>query len=300
MNLRFGMGAILASIMLQTNFCSAQMYVTTGGEFHVPIMTQQSPEYFSFVEEGPAVVGGNNFFNGTDNRVNLQNSKFSVAQGLNLHGAIGYTTKKLISFELGTSYFTNTKKQFSAFPQSSFSANGTSDWNYKNYSLLPAVAIGKRINKSDIRIKLFAGIGLSDLDVESYTRTYGSGEDKQFVRYSFGRSISYSYGFGLEYEYPVTDRIQLMANTGICNTYYTPKHADLVNTSRTYENLTVYQKEIDYEKNVKDTKVLYDPFRGEYGYDPEKPEVRAQETLKLNSFYFGIGLKFTFTGNEEK
>ena len=79
--------------------------------------------------------------------------------------------------------------------------------------------------------------------------------------------------------------------------FYTPRHAELVSSSDPLNISTVYQREIDYVTEIKDLRL------GNYYGDQqylENPEVRLQETLKLNCIYSGIGIKYTLLKNEKK
>jgi hypothetical protein len=248
------------------------IYLKSGGAFCLPINTQNTPEYFTF----------RIFSSGTSGYgfgvLRQNDSKISIAEGINFNGSIGYNFNSIISVEIGLSYFANTRKVFNTY-----SLNSNSDWHYQNFCLLPSVLIGKTLNnKSRINLSLSAGLGFGDLNITASIPEY-------FSKYSFSKSISYSYSYGIEYLHNLSASLQLSANAGINNIFYTPKHAELVSSTGHLEYLTVWYKQIDYVNGIEN-----------YISDYDKPETRLQETLKLNSFYLGLGIKYTFPENEKK
>ena len=268
--------------VIQLNHCNSQsIYLKASGGFNIPANTQQSPEYFSFRLYFP---------NDVMYKVNLSNSGFSIAEGINFHGAVGYNLNKLLSLELGICYSANTKKEFEASPKLEYALNGKTNWDYKSYSLIPSILIGQSFNNSAISINIFSGIGFSNLKVKASIEDY-------YNNYSFDKAISFSYGYGIEYLYRLTAKIQIYISAGLNNMFYTPRHAELVSSSDPLNISTVYQREIDYVTEIKDLRL------GNYYGDQqylENPEVRLQETLKLNCIYSGIGIKYTLLKNEKK
>jgi hypothetical protein len=263
---------VFAFFMLRICLCPGQsFYIKAGGGYSVPIIKQTSPDYFSIESLDPLIT----------HNINFINRHFSVADGFRIQGVIGYELNNFVSLELGVSYFANTKKEFEGYPI--FADHGKTSWNYKNYSFVPALIIGQTFNKSSINIRFFTGVGFSDLNISALASNI-------FLnKYSFDKSISYSYGYGIEYSYKLSSKIHLYAGLGINNTFFSPKHAELVSSAFSLENLSVHQKEIDYVKEINDL----------YVEDINKPETRIQETLKLNSLYFEIGLKYTLKKNEK-
>lgn len=269
-------------VLLQNGLASGQsLYMKAGGQYNVPVSKDPLPEYFSFNISGYLI----------NVNVNFDNPDFSVAEGANAMWTFGYSFNDFLSLELGASYFSNTKKEFIASPANKNGANGKTNWDYKNYNLLPAIVFSRAFNKSALDFKLYTGIGLSDLDVKA---TY---DNLYYKNYTFNKSISYSYGYGMEYLYNLSPTIQLYANAGINNTFYSPKHAKMVASSGNFKSTSVFYNEIDYVKDISNISGYY--YNSHFITDTDKPEIRTRETLKANSFYFGIGIKYTLIKNEK-
>lgn len=266
---------ILVFISLQMGPCKGQsVYFKTGANYQIPVNKQQQPRYFDLTSYFP---GGGTIY------VNTMNTHFSIAKGFCFQEIVGYNINNFLSVEFNISYFSNAQKNFDAYPKPVYAMNGTTNWNYQNIGLTPTIAIARTCNKSTVKICVFSGIGFSNLEVKA--SLYDS-----FDKYTFDRSISYSYGYGLEYQYSLSELFQVYANMGINNLIYIPKHSELCESNfRDLEYMHVYQKEIDYVKEIKNYKSVN-----------TEPEKRIQEALKLNSFYFGMGIKFTITKNDQK
>jgi hypothetical protein len=266
---------IFVFLMLQLSLCTGQsVYFKTGGTYQVPVNRQNQPVYFSISSYFP---GGGEIY------INTMNTDFSIAKGFSFQEIVGYNINYFLSVELNISYFSNAEKDFDAYPKPVYSINGSTNWNYKNIGLTPAIAIGHTFHKSTLKINVFSGIGFSSLEVKASLNNY-------FDKYTFDKSISYSYGYGLEYLFRISGLFQVYANIGLNNLIYTPKHSELTeSTARDLEYMPVYQKEIDYVKEIKNYKSVN-----------TEPEKRIQEALKLNSLYFGMGIKFTIAKHEKK
>ena len=277
---------VLAAIIILQLSCSygQSFYVKAGGAFHLPIITQESPALFSFMV---LPRGGYNSV-----EINQKNYEFSLAEGVGFNGAVGRSLNKNISIELGLSYFTNTKKEFEADQQNLYSANATTTWKFKNYALHPTIVIGQTMNRSTINANFNVGIGFSSLQANTSF-------DNLFREYSFSKSFSYGYGYGIEYLYQASSTIQWYIQAGVNNTYYSPTHAELTSSSDLLANLQVYQREIDYVKEIKNLQLPYSSSSSQIYTDINKPEVRPKETLKLNSVFLGIGIKFTLSKHEK-
>jgi hypothetical protein len=140
---------------------------------------------------------------------------------------------------------------------------------------MPAIIIGKSFNdKSRVNFVLSSGIGISNVKITASIPEY-------FSKYSFNNSISYSLSYGVEYLHNLSPKIQLTINAGINHLCYTPKNAELVSSTVDLKYLPIIYKQIDYFDKI-DT----------YNFSFEKPETRLQETLKMNSLYLGVGVKY--------
>lgn len=277
---------IALALTMNANICISQsFYIKTGGSYTIPISKQITPDFFSFLHGLP---NNGSFFSNSDliysGYHNIRVSDFSLANGINLQGTAGYVINDFISIELGASYFANVKREFTA--QGNVIPGGQTDWNYKNYTLQPGVQIGETFNKSRVSINLFAGVGISDLQVEA---SAGS----MFSKYAFKKSFSYTYGYGLEYQFKPSSHVQFYMNAGITNTLYTPRQVNLIASSAPMTSFTASEKQINYVKEITNLQV--------YGSTQltNMPEQRLRETLKLNSVYVGIGLKYTLKKDEK-
>jgi len=253
-----------------THLFSQGVYFKASSNYNISISKQQMPEYFTFqiyVPYGASISGD----------VNLSVEEFSIASGLNLQGAAGYSFKDFISFELKFSTFSNSEKKFKASKEHVFAFSGETEWNLCGYSLLPTVLFGQTFNKSTVNIFVYSGFGLSKLNIKALL-------NEDFREYKFDRSYTFSWGYGLEYSYSISKNFSLFTNIGINNTSYTPRKAKLTSSSYSMEYLTTSQKEIEYLDEINNL---------ELGYNSNSPEIRLRETLKLNSFYWGIGIKYT-------
>jgi hypothetical protein len=65
------------------------------------------------------------------------------------------------------------------------------------------------------------------------------------------------------------------------------------------DELPEYLKEIRYVREIDHARVYYDNETDTYFTDPNKPLLRLKESLKLNSFYTGIGVKYNLGRNEK-
>jgi len=277
---------VLAAIIILQLSCSygQSFYFKAGGAFHLPIITQESPDLFSL----RVYYRTGNFNNWIV--VNQKNNEFSLAKGVSFNGTVGRSLNNHVSLELGLSYFTNTKKEFEADPQYPYTPNGTNTWRFKNYALHPTIVIGQTMNRSTINANFNVGIGFSSLQANASF-------DNSFCEYSFSKSFSYGYGYGIEYVYQASSTLQWYIQAGINNTYYSPTHAEL--TSPSIYILSVSHREIDYVKEIKDLPLNDNSDPSQIFTDTNKPEVRPKETLKLNSVFLGIGIKFTLSKHEK-
>lgn len=273
--------AAIIGLQLSCGF-GQSVYFKAGGAFHLPINKQESPDLFSLMYYRPSSSGYGS------GEINQKNYNFSLAEGVSFNGAIGRSLNNYISVELGVSYFANTKKEFDADQQDLYSANATTTWRFNNYSLHPTLIVGQTMNKSTINISLNLGIGFSNLKAKAASYDL-------FNEYTFSKSFSYGYGYGIEYLYQLSPTLQWYIQGGINNTYYSPTHAELTSSSYTIANLQVYQREIDYVKEIKGLQVPYSNSLNPIYTDINKPEVRLRETVKLNSVFVGIGIKYTLS-----
>jgi hypothetical protein len=251
------------------------IYLKTSSNYNFSASTQQMPEYFTYQVNLPAGYGMSGY------NINLSVNEFSLSSGLNFQGAVGYSFNDFLSFELKFLTFKNSKKEFEASPELEYAANGETEWELHNYSLLPTLILGQTFNKSNVSILVYSGFGFSKLNIKASL-------NEDFREYEFDRNNTFSWGYGLEYNYSISNKFSLFTNIGINNTNYKPEKAELVSSSYSMEYLTTSQKEIQYVDEITNLELGYNG-----SSDPDNPEIRLKETLKLNSIFWGIGIKYT-------
>lgn len=271
------MKRILIILLLQlitVGFAWSQgLYFKLFPGYNISVSGQHMPDYLTHEVMIPTGSGFGR------QSVNLDVPRFSVASGVNLMAAAGYTINDLLSAELRFSGFANTRKQFEASRQG---LHGETEWDFVSLSVMPTIVFGKTVNKTSLSIYAFSGIGAADLEVTTIFN-----DDRR--RFEFDRAPLFSWGYGLEFCFAVSGKISLFADAGISNTYYRPERAHLVSsTVFPVENLLIYNKEFVYLDEI--TNIGLDPFGRP---DPNSPDVRIKETLISNSFAAGIGIKLT-------
>jgi hypothetical protein len=232
------------------------------------------PEYFTYKIKMPASSDYGERY------LNLNVNEFSVSSGLNFQCAAGYSFNDFLSFELKFSIFGNSKKEFEASPKLDYASNGKTEWDFNNYSLLPTFLFGQTFNKSTVSIFVYSGVGFSKLNIKASL-------NKEFREYEFKRNYSFSWGYGLEYDYSISKKFNLFINIGINNTNYKPERAELTSSSYSLKFMTTNEKEIKYVNEITNLEL------GSKGSsDPNSPEIRLKENLRLNSFFGGVGIKY--------
>lgn len=252
-----------------------EVYFKASSNYNISTSNQQMPEYFTYQINLPLVYGMSGY------KINLNVNKFSVASGLNIQGAVGYSFNDLLSFELKFSTFSNSKKEFYASPKLKYAANGKTEWDLGHYSLLPTFLFGQSFNKSTVNVFVYSGFGFSKLNIRASLI-------EDFREYEFNSSYIFYWGYGLEYSYSISKNFSLFTNIGINNTNYKPVKAQLISSSYSMEYLTTSQKEIQYVDEITNLELGYNG-----STDSNSPEIRLKETLKLNSIYLGVGIKYT-------
>jgi hypothetical protein len=268
---------LIVLLINSTLLFSQGIYFKASSNYNFKTITQQMPEYFSYKITVPSYFGWGNTYS---YNINFSVNEFSVSSGRNLQGAVGYSFNDFLSFEIKFSTFGNSKKEFEASPKP-YGPNGKTEWNLHSYSLLPTILFGQTFNKSTINIFVYSGFGFSKLNIKASL-------DENFREYKLDENNTFSWGYGLDYAYTISKHFSLFTNIGINNTNIEPKKAKLISSSSSMEYMTVSQKEIQYVNEITNLELGY------YGSsDPNSPEIRFKETLKLNSVYWGIGIKYT-------
>lgn len=259
-------------ILAPTIFCQG-IYFKASSNYYFPITKQQMPEYFYYPIQISSL--------GINSYINFNVNKFSVASGLNFQGAAGYSFNDFLSFELKFSTFSNSKKEFEASPELQFAPNGKTEWDLHYYSLLPTFLFGQSFNKSSVNIFVYSGIGLSKLNIKASLY-------ENFREYEFKKINNFSWGYGLEYSYSISKNFSMFTNIGINNANFKPEKAQVISSFFPMEYMSTTEKEIQYVNEITNLEV---GFNGQP--DPNSPEKRLKETLKLNSIYCGVGIKYS-------
>lgn len=250
-----------------------RFYFKVSPGYNISICNQKMPEYLTH-QVRIATGSGSQAFN-----VNLAVNEFSVASGLNLQAAAGYSLNDFISFELRFSSFTNSRKKFAAsIPRL---IDGKTEWDMQTLSLLPTVLLGQSFNKASVNIFAWSGIGVAGLNI-----TTSCNED--YHEFEFDRQGTFSWGYGLEFSYAISENFSLYTSIGINNSYYRPDKAHMISSYYPPEALDAYQKEIVYVDEITGLQVGMDgvPIYSDH-------DTRLRETLRSNSLSGGIGIKFT-------
>ena len=256
-----------------TLFCQGLYFKVFPG-YNQAVSSQHMPDYLSHQIMLPSGTG---FYTYT---VNLDVPEFSVASGINLQAAAGYTINDLLSLELRFSGFANSRKNFESFRRG-VNHEGT-EWEFRSLSIMPAIMFGRSFNKSSLHIYAFSGLGATDLNVTTILN-----DDRR--TFEFDRAALFSWGCGVEFSYAISGKLSLFADGGISNSYYRPERAHLVSSTLiSAEYLQIYQKETVYVREITNVEML--PFGRPV---PTSPDIRRKETLISNSLAAGFGIKLT-------
>lgn len=266
---------IIVLFIKSTPLFGQGFYLKASSNYNISSSKQRMPDYFTY---RVGYWGGSQIL---DFIVN----DFSIASGSDLQGTAGYSFNDFLSLELKLSAFRNSKKEFKVSPDEILRTN----WDLRNFSLLPTILLGKTFNKSTINIFICTGLGYSKLNLRA--SLHGEGlSNLNFREYEFDRSYTFSWGYGLEYTFSISNKLSIFSNIGINNTYYIPEKAHLISTGIPMQYLTTSEKEIQFVNNITNLDVLSYYY---YSSDPNKPDIKLKETLKLNSIYLGFGIKYT-------
>jgi hypothetical protein len=113
----------------------------------------------------------------------------------------------------------------------------------------------------------------------------------------FNKSLDFGYTFGTEIEYSLLDHVSISLEAGVENIFYKPRKAILKEDNFSYwdlDELPAYLSRIVYKRKIDNEQVFYDNLNDTYYTNYYKPLMRLKETLKLNSFYGGINMKYSF------
>lgn len=264
-------------------FAHAQFYLKPGIRYHSPITRQEAPDYFNAAIV--VVTGGGFYYTYIIN----ENNEFTLAEGLSYGINTGYIVNEHIGIDAGFFYFAN-NKEFQSEDIWPHYPLGSTSWQFRTFNITPSLVLTHSNGRLTLRGKAgFLG-GLSSLGKSIFFET----KRKTF---KFNPSLSAGYVLSLEAGFNLTESVTLAVEVGIENQFYKPRKAFLKYDDFTYsefDELPVYLKEIYYVRKIDNETVYFDNQTDTYYTDYNKPLLRLKETLKLNSFYTGLGLKYYF------
>ncbi|HEX2394769.1 MAG TPA: hypothetical protein VHI78_05445 [Bacteroidales bacterium] len=272
---------VLTALFSGTSY--SQIYLKPQVRYHLPLTYQEAPEFFN---AAIVVATGNGYYY---TYIITENEDFSLAKGPAYGGTIGFMLNDHIGIETGIHYFQQKKeiKSEDVFPHYPI---GSTSWQFRTINATPSLVISHTTGKLTITAKTgFLG-GLTSLG----RSVFFEGKRKT---YKFNKSLSTGYTFGMDFGIRITNAVSINAEAGIENLFYKPRKGLLQYDDFTYykfDELPVYLKEIIYVKEIDNQNVYYDNESDTYFTDYNKPLMRLKETLKLNSFYTGIGIRFNF------
>jgi hypothetical protein len=269
---------------------SQEWYLKSHIDYHIPITTQLSPEYFS----------ASIYSSGESNHIPLHHdiSKFSLARGFSYGLALVYKFNDVLGAEIGLDYFGLNK----TFRPDDNTWDYRTGWKFKTIDALPTIVLYKTLNQLTFSSKFGVIVGFSSLEKSINCR-------KMQRTYKMKSRMSLGYSLGMEVDYPIDKKLALSVEASIDNLFYTPRKAILVHDDFGYMyydgsgQIPACYKEIDYLKKISDpgsNKYYIDNENDDLYYsDLNKPSKRFAETLKLNSFHYGIGLIYKIERNEK-
>jgi hypothetical protein len=247
--------------------------------YHSQLTTQKSPMYFNAVEWTP---WGTYYISPVE-------EKFSLANGFSFGGIVGYNLNESFSLETGINYFRNNQTINHDGPDL------YTKWLYNSINTTHSVVLIMPFKRSALSARVGGIIGLTSLDktigLYNWERTY-----------VLRGNVSFGYVFGIDYDYSFNARLSLSTGIGVDNIFYTPAKGKLTQDGypdSSIDNVPAYARDINYVRKLDNQRAGYVGNYGVYVLDHDKPSVRLTETLRFNSIFFGIGLKYKFKFNEK-
>ena len=256
--------------------------------YHTPLTSQESPDYF----DAAIMVAAQTGYYYTYIITSVE--KFSLAEGLSYGGDLGYKISRNISAGIGLEYFEK-KKEFKADDVAPHYPLGNISWQIRTWNAQPSILLTNEYGKITFNMRAGFVMGLTSLGKSIIF------EEKRKT-FKFNSSFSYGYTFGMEIGYSFSSKIGFNLEAGVQNLFYRPRKAILKQDNFSYwdlEELPPYLSKIIYVKEVKRQPVEYDGMHDIYYTDYYKPLRRLKETLKMNSFFTGIGIVYKFSLNEK-
>jgi hypothetical protein len=258
----------------QVDIFGQSLTISLNSRYHNPLTTQKSPEYYNVFIYNP-IIGGYFPINYSD--VN----NFSLAEGFDYGGNIGYKFNETLELGLDIHYFSIDKKYPGEY---SDIYPSETEWELMTMKYAPYFSFGKKINKVCICARSSFIIAQPKLRKSYfYLNEYNTRKTMEFKE-----EWSYGYSFSLDFNYNISQYIVGYISLGVENIYYTPKEGFLIKSfTNNLENMTLNLREIYYSENI-----------NEFVFAADKPDQRITETVKLNSYFIGFGIKYLIHLNE--
>lgn len=271
---------VLTGMIAITANCQ-HFYLKPLVRYHLPFTHQKAPEYF----DAAIVVETNRGF--YYNYIITENNKFSLAKGPSYGLTAGYSFSNQAGIELGLNYFKNETSVQSEDIWPHFPLGSTS-WQFRSFNASLLLVLTRSEGRMSFSGKAGVLSGLSSLGKSVFF-------ERHRKTYKFNSSFSPGYVLAFEFGYSLTKMFSITAEAGIENQFCSPRKASLKYDDFSYtglDDLPVYLKEITYVREVNNEKVFYDTQTNTYYTDYFKPLLRLKESLKLNSVFFGLGVKY--------
>ncbi len=285
------MKKLILTFLLAAFFCIGQLisqglYVKIHAGYGMPSSTQNLEEYnnFSFMYEGDL---GESY----TERVN-----FSLGQGINLGGNVGFMFNANFGVELGLSYLVGGKVESRSLE------NFKSWYNYINDTKMTTSASMLRISPSFIlvadliKINPYARFGAvigkgkitQDVSDYFYDDYYGIQESTEERSYELtgGTSIGLTASIGALYN--ITGNISLYGEISMISMSYAPEKGKAIKATRNGED---YMDELPrYVKEI----LFLDKLDENYEPSQDEPDRRLKQNLPFGSFGLNVGIRIGF------
>jgi len=278
----------VAVLFLSVAIRAQNFYLKPRVRYHIPVTRQEAPEFFN----AAIVVATGSGYYYTD--IITYNSKFSLAKGPDYGVTLGYRFNDHIGIETGLQYFEekqelNSEDVFPHYPI------GSTSWQFRSFNATPSLVISHTTGNFTLSANAGLLAGLTSLGRSVFF-------DNKRRTFKFNSSLSTGYTIGLELGLKISSAFALTAEAGIQNQFYKPRKALIQYDDFSYyelDELPVYLRKIIYVKDIDNETVYYDNQSDTYYTGLNRPLMRLRETLKLNSFYTGIALKYIFGAYEK-
>jgi hypothetical protein len=259
----------LIIVLFPTFLFSQGIYFKAGGNYHIPITTQGLNGLLLDKASSPS-------FGAPPSYSMLNIKDFSLAKGIGFSGVIGYKLNPTFSIQMEATYLKN-NNEFESLNSGGDIVVSVNTFSFNTWAFNPGFLIGKQFNKNRLDLKGYIGLSVNSLQVEN-NGIYGL-----YYIYEFETSLGFNWGYGIEYSYDFNNNLSFFINAGFNFSTFTPKHATLIENHNDFQYLNTSDIEIDYVETIEG-----------YTSDSSQPKQMLEYTIRNNSIYIGIGLKYSF------